>query len=174
MLIRQSSVIAFSGIQGRDSIQIGLGIALVLMGVTKKKTRTFFVTLIVVAGMFHFCTCYLNYQTEWYRQVVFQKRIADVPEIKNGGNYVVTCSQTSTVGDRRFYTWSGNTAAATGRMNTFMLNGQNDMDLLKNEEAMQSILVHYPMYKDYVYNTEIEGNIEYEIKLSNTDTLINC
>lgn len=170
-VVRQYPNIAITGIQGRDSIQMGLGVAMMVIGGANRRIRTGVVSFIVFAGMFHFNTWYMNYQTEWYRQLAYQKKIVEVDDVFEGGNFIVNCSQPSPVADRRFYTWSGNTAAATGRRNVFILNGERDTDILNNSGSMESILSHYPMFSEYEYKQEVTGIIDYQVNISNEDAL---
>ncbi len=171
-VVRQDTHIAFTGIQGRDSIQAGLGLALMLIGGVNKKIRAGVVAFILVAGVFHFNTWYLNYQMEWYRQLFFQNEIEKIEDIKKGGNYLVKCVPESIVGDRRFYTWSGNTSAATGRKNVFALNGNGDKWILSDSKHMKSILSHYPMYTDYIDDHSwIDGEVELSVDMSRKDAL---
>ena len=171
IVVRQNVSLSLTGIQGRDSMQIGIGLALIIYSITTKIFRESLVVCIAVLGFFHFNTWYFNYQTEWYRQLAFQDQIKNVEDIYQGGNYIVNCSQPSPISDRRFYTWSGNTAAATGYRNAFMFNGEKDAVLLENQEAMTSVLSHYPMFSDYNYSTEINGILDFEVDISNADAV---
>ena len=171
IVVRRDLELTLTGIQGRDSMQLGLGLALIFYALTPKKLRNSLVAYILILGIFHFNLWYLNYQGEWYRQLAFQKQIEQVDEIYEGGNYVVKCSEASPILDRRFYTWTGNTVAATGRENVFMLNGNKDIDTLNKQGMMTSILSHYPMFDEYEYNTDIKGTVNYDINITYMDTI---
>lgn len=172
-VIRQNPVIQMVGIAGRDSINIGLGIALLCYGGINRRLHNGFIVFFVLAAFLHLNSYYLSYQTEWYRQLAFQKKVASVEDIQNGGNFIVNCTPKSMVNDRRFYTWSGNTAVATGKRNVFMLNGQKDASILKNATTMNTILSHYPMYKDYRYNhSSIDGTVVYSADISRKKTFL--
>ena len=172
-VIRQKPVIHMVGIAGRDSINIGLGIALICYGGIYRRLHNGFIVFFVLAAFLHLNSYYLGYQTEWYRQLAFQRKIANIADIQNGGNFIVNCTPKSMVNDRRFYTWSGNTAVATGKRNVFMLNGQKDASILKNATTMNTILSHYPMYKDYRYNhSNIDGTVVYSADISRKKTFL--
>ena len=172
-VIRQNPVIHMVGIAGRDSINIGLGIALMCYGGINRRLHNGFIVFFVLAAFLHLNSFYLGYQTEWYRQLAFQKKVASIADIHNGGNFIVNCSPKSMVNDRRFYTWSGNTAVATGKRNVFMLNGQKDASRLKNADTMDLILSHYPMLKDYRFDhSTIDGTIVYSADISRKKTFL--
>ena len=172
VVVRQNPDISMVGIQGRDSMQIGLGIALIIYGALNRRMRIGIITFIVVVGIFHFNSWYLNYQTEWYRQLSFQKEVIEIDAIQSGGNFIVDCKNTSSIGDRRFYTWSGNAVAVTGKRNVFMLNGDNDAAILENKKVMELILTHYPMYRDYTMDhLTIDGKMEFNCEISKHDTI---
>ncbi len=171
VVVRQVPNLQFTGIQGRDSMLLGLGISMIIVGCCHEKIRLFVTIFLVLIGFFHFETWYLNYQREWYIQLAYQNEIANIDDIKKGGNYLVSCEPDSTIGDRRFYTWTGNTVVATGRQNVFMLNGEKDADILSDYNIMNSILTHYPMYSEYLWDHEsIDGKITMhtDITLSKT------
>ena len=160
VVVRQDSSIAMTGIQGRDSMQIGIGIALVFVGGINRKIQEYITLFIVVFGALHFNMCYLTYQSEWYLQLALQNRIVGVESVERGGNFVVYCSQDFGLDDRRLYTWSGLVADATGNRNCFFMDGDKDKYVINNSEIMDSILSHYPMYSEYVYDhTSIDGRI---------------
>lgn len=172
-VIRQNPVIQMVGIAGRDSINIGLGIALMCYGGINRRLYNSFILFFVLAGLLHLNSYYLSYQTEWYRQLAFQRKIANVADIQNGGNFIVNCTPKSMVNDRRFYTWSGNTAVATGKRNVFMLNGTKDASILKNAAAMNMVLSHYPMYKDYRFDhSDVDGTVVYSADISRKKTFL--
>lgn len=172
-VIRQNPVIQMVGIAGRDSINIGLGIALICYGGVNRRLRTGFIVFFVVAAFLHLNSYYLSYQTEWYRQLAFQRKIVNIADIQNGGNFIVNCTPKSMVNDRRFYTWSGNTAVATGKRNVFMLNGQKDASILKKAAVMNMVLSHYPMYKDYRFDhSTVDGTVVYSAEISRSKTVI--
>ena len=172
-VIRQNPVIHMVGIAGRDSINIGLGIALLCYGGINRRLHNGFIVFFVLAAFLHLNSYYLSYQTEWYRQLAFQKKVASIEDIQNGGNFIVNCTPKSMVNDRRFYTWSGNTAVATGKRNVFMLNGTKDASILKNAATMNMVLSHYPMYKDYCFDhSTVDGIVLYSAGLSRKKTFL--
>ena len=168
-VVRGTATLNLLGITGRDSMQLGFGAALMLYSFPVRKLRRPMVIFTAVLAMFHFGNWYLYYQAEWYRELAFQKQIVRIEEIAGGGNYVVNCSQSSAVEDRRFYTWSGNAAAATGRQNLFLFNGPDNAAMLESPERMKTILKEYPMFGDYTYHPEVDGNLNYEIHISPED-----
>ncbi len=168
-VVREVAMLNLTGITGRDSIQLGFGAALMLYSFPIKSLRRPMAIFAAVLAVFHFGNWYLYYQAEWYRELAFQKQIVKIEEIAGGGNYVVNDSQNSAVEERRFYTWSGNAAAATGRQNLFLFNGQDSTGMLENPETMSTILKEYPMFGEYVYHPEMDGKLDFEVHVSMED-----
>jgi hypothetical protein len=170
-VVRQTTDLYHVGIESRDLILTGLGIALMLYGCAGRRIRTAVIVFWCITGFFHFNDMYLNYQKEWYRQLSFQRQIADLDLVPNG-NYIVICDQESEIKDRRYYTWSGNASAATGRRDLFLMSGKKDTDRLGDREKMQSILTHFPMFRDYQYDHDsIDGRLLFSADLTCHDTI---
>lgn len=172
VVIRQRSSIEIVGIQGRDAIQMGLGVAMMVVGGTNRRIRAALTAFILTVGVMHFNIWYLHYQTEWYRQLAYQKQIVNVQELADGGNYMVICQPETVLDDRRFYTWTGNTVAATGRQNVLMLNDEEDVSMLKDSSKMTSILSHYPMFRKYkADHSSVDGSILFSAEITRQETV---
>ena len=169
--VRQKAYLALTGVNGRDSMLLGLGTAMMLFSLPIRSLRRPVAVFAVVLGIFHFGTWYLNYQAEWYRQLAFQNDVAGMEDIAAGGNYVVLVSQDSEVEDRRFYTWSGNAVAATGKQTAFLFNGEGNANMLQDPEKMEYMVTHYPLYRDYVYHPEIDGRLYFNVNVSREDAV---
>lgn len=176
LVVRQGSAIQTTGVGGRDSIQLALGVSVIVVGIIdyikKRNVKMLVLFASVVFGAFHFNIWYLNYQSEWYKQVVFQDGIEETLEISNGGNYLVNVVYPSKVGDSRFYTWTGNTVSVTNNQNVFMMNGESDLYLLNNQEEKNKILTHYPMFNNYRANDNaLSGSVKLDCNISITQTI---
>lgn len=172
-LVRNGAPVDVVGIAGRDSIQIGVGIAIILYYLPKKDLVPYCVSLVACMGIWSFNVHYLDYQAEWYRQIALQQHICSDSDLNlAGGNYVVNLSPKSKVGDTRFYTLSGLYASATQKKDVMLLNGQSDVSILKNHDMLESIKSHYPMYSSYDTNdTQIRGVISFDCVIGYRDVL---
>lgn len=73
--------------------------------------------------------------------------------------------------DRRFYTWTGNAVAATGRQTAFLFNGEGNAEMLKDPEKIEYMVTHYPMFGEYVYHPEIDGRLYFNVNVSREETV---
>lgn len=171
VVVRRNPVLSCSGIDSRDTILAGSGIAMMIYACAGKRLRTGIALFWCAAGLFHFNSMYLKYQTEWYRQLSFQRSIADL-DLAPDGNYIVECAQESEIKDRRHCTWSGNAASVTGRRDLFLMNGKKDTRFLADSDKMRSIMTHYPMYSDYRFtHTDVNGTLHFSAEISSGETM---
>ncbi len=169
--VRQRTYLALTGVNGRDSMLLGVGTAMMLFSLPIRSLRRPLAVFAVILGICHFGNWYMNYQAEWYRQLAFQHDVAGIEDIAVGGNYVVKVSEDSAVEDRRFYTWSGNAAAATGKRTAFLFNGDGNAEMLQKPANIDYVVTHYPMFTDYRYHPEVDGTLYFNVRVSREDTI---
>ena len=125
-----------SGISGRDSILIPVGIAFliysVLTQVLFKRIRNVFFVLFVLLGVAHFNWWYLEYQTDYYYQLAFERKV-DLAYIREHQNFIVINNNPTMICGDRFYTWSNIARRAFGSENHFFMNGIHDLKYLNSD-----------------------------------------
>lgn len=160
--VRVDDHLNINGVSGRDSMQLGLGCAMMLYSVFNKYIRKYTSVAIIAMGMVAFNCQYTLYQADWYRQVAFQIDVQKYDELKEGGNYIIRPDSTSRVGADRYYSWIGNVASVTGEQNIFVVDELFPMAIFSDTESKETLKNHNGVMEDYdVHYERLDGYLDY-------------
>lgn len=87
-----------------------------------------------------------------------------------GGNYVIDLKPSSRIGDTRFYTLTGLVVANSESRDLMLLNGNADIRIINDSKIIDSIVKHYPMFKQYNHrHVSVDGYVQFSLKLGYRD-----
>lgn len=102
--------ISINGIEGRDSLLLGLGFAMLAYGtlnlITKEWVKRICLVFVVVLGMFHFNKWYVTYQETWYESLEFKNAINTETDIIEGSTFLVVTNRDTPCESSRFYCYN--------------------------------------------------------------------
>ena len=131
MIVRKGPISTIY-VEGRDSMLLGIGIALIIYYsvalVLKDKFHVVVYLIAIILGAIHLNKCYFDFQEDFYYQLQFQKEVASNKDIQTGENLLCILEYPSPCS--RFYQLNANSYVATGSLNKFYLQGVKDLKLL--------------------------------------------
>ncbi len=140
IVVRDGNAIKSTGVVGRDAMLAGFGIAISvwafvrLVHFPELLQKVVFISMIVF-GIIHFNKWYLNYQEDWYHQLIFAGEISDNEELADDTTILCDFSNAWPCGGTRFYTLNGMSYLVTGKMDKFYFSSIGDLsDGLKFSE----------------------------------------
>ncbi len=131
-LVRGGNEVDTTGFSGRDSICLGLGIAISLVYLIKivfrKNLVPFILSAFIVLGILHFNTWYIQYQREWYEELELMQEISINGEIQNNNTFWFINRYGKPCGTSRFYNLNANAATVTGEMTRWFVSDLEDLN----------------------------------------------
>ncbi len=128
------SSIDTTGVQGRDSILLSFGIAIVIYALTNycsDNLKNTVCAVLILLGALHFNLWYWEYQKDYYNQLSFEAKI-DLPYIRSHQNFIVINKSRSKIEGDRFYSFSHNARHVfDNKENHVFLCGLSDLAYLK-------------------------------------------
>lgn len=139
--VKRTTAIDNIGIEGRDSVLLGIGVALIIYYFNKifikYKYLNVVVIIMIVLGTIHFNYQYLEWQGSYYQQLQLQNEFKNNDDIKNNNNYLYVSSY-DLIGNR-FYQLNGNAWEIYGDQTRFIMNGISDINYLVGDTREKSI-----------------------------------
>ncbi len=159
IVVRQSAI-SIKGVQGRDSILLGLGIALIGYYSVKLFIKDGFASriclgIIMISGMLYMNRMYLLYQKDWYIQLCLKEEISTNQYIKDNDTFLCIFDNWPPSGGTGFYTVNGISREATGEQTRLFMCGIGELPLGIHYNKW---LLHGYNMDDYDQtNTKIDG-----------------
>lgn len=88
MVVRGSAGFSIAWIDGRDSMQLGIGCAMMIYAIFPRSKEVFFTMTLALLGIFQFNTAYLQYQREWYRELSFKNELISLDDARKIGGAI--------------------------------------------------------------------------------------
>lgn len=163
--------------QGRDSILVPLGLALIAYAILKlipTRIRNFILIPVLVLGVFDFNDLYLEWQKDYYYQLAMENRF-DNEVIRDNDTFFLADLNESEVSSQRFYSLNANSRNVFGDETRLFIPKISNLYLLDDEEALksaaQSLHGAYSM-KDYdPEDPNLDAVIVYSCELSEWETI---
>lgn len=155
-LIRRGSGIGTVGPDGRDSLLLGLGGAILFFELTKmirhKMVQKSLLLLIITLGMVHFNLEYMDWQEAYYQQLEFRDEISENKQIDGDDTFLTIFNQYKIP----IYSWqlNGNAYMVTGEQNRLFLSGIDDIQWFIDLNEDSYFLKGF-MMKDYNLSDKI-------------------
>jgi hypothetical protein len=158
-VVRKSGYVAMSGVRGRDSILLGLGMAIMMYFGFELIFGRFYIIreilciICVMCGILYFNSIYSEYQKDWYHQEAFgQEIITNEYIIANDSFYVIDNTNYRT-GATRTYSLSSYAKSITGQENRCF---SVELDYIFDENYADVTLEGF---RDYVQDGVLDGII---------------
>lgn len=146
-----------TGVSGRSSILVSVGVAVIIYSliiwIPHETFRTGICYILIVCGICHFNNYYLLYQQDYYRQMdlIYELQVHK-EELNDKKNILYITDYEPEIYATRFYTLNSNAAVAFNDQTHFIMNGINDISILRNYEQLNN----------FVYNGDYQMK-EYQI-----------
>lgn len=174
IVIRGTTTVDLVGVPSRDSMLLGLGLAMILyyffMLLFKRPVSRKIVYSIV--GMACTVTCnlhYMNYQRDAYWQEALMQELSQNNQIREATNILFLSDDSSGIYGTRFYSLNGNAFAAYGDQSRLFLNGYSDLSLLKSEKEVLVDSKGYLMNDYDASDNELDGVAVFNCDISYAD-----
>jgi hypothetical protein len=140
VVVRQRRFLELSGIEGKDTILLGIGAALVLhaliMLVIDGAVRKYVLIWLTVFGCLFFNVYYLSYQQDFYRMMGFRYQLSQhQEELEDAQNIVFYTRTLSMVSRDSEYVLNGVSELVFDDQSKLWMNGFDGLNLLSNEGA---------------------------------------
>lgn len=139
-IIVRNGGVATTGLRGRDSMLLGLGMAtMIYYGfqlLFLPRVRYLCYIFVIYIGIFHFNAWYLMYQEDWYRQLQTIYEIRENQEIQDASTILYLTNYGSPVETTYCYTLNGLSYVATGKMDKFILSEISNLQYLDNLDSI--------------------------------------
>lgn len=161
IVIRQAPIY-FKGVMGRDSLLLGLGIALigyynVKLFIKDGIASRICLGIIMISGMLYMNKMYILYQQDWYMQLSLREEISTNQYIKDNDTFLCIFDNWPPSGGTGFYTVNGIGREATGEQTRLFMCGIGQLSLGINYNKW---LLHGYNMNDYdQVDTKIDGVI---------------
>lgn len=159
--IKRNAAVTNIYVEGRDSLLLGIGVAIILYyGIhifLRSKINKVAVIILISVGVIHFNFVYLDWQESYYQQLQLQHAIVESDEIKDNNTFLVMYK--GAMISSAFYQTNGNSWAATGEQTRYYISGTAELSGLIGMNEDTWMLNAYGM-NEYDYRDKtIDGII---------------
>jgi len=173
--VKRNSAIPSTYTDGRDTILLGIGTAILLYyGICilfRGRIRQLILIVFVSLGMIHFNFKYFDWQECYYQQLQIRDEIAENTDILENDTFLVMYGGEPIF--TFFFQTNGNSWAATGEETRFYMNGVNDLTyLVTDNEKTRWILNAFGMNQYEYGDRTIDGIIFVDYDNISRGTLI--
>ena len=133
-------VIVTNGVQGRDSILIPLGIAIMIFSVLSmfnKKVESILSAIIVVLGIFSFNSLYIEWQKDYYYQLSMENLMNNEIIKENDTFFLADLNETKVEG-QRYYSLNTNAYHVFNNQTRIFIPKVSNLYLLKDEKQIKN------------------------------------
>lgn len=160
--VKRNSFIETTGVGGRDSMLLGIGLAILLYygayALLREKIGKVTIIILILLGIVHFNFMYLDWQEDYYQQLQLQQEFVSNDEVKNNDTFLVMYRGQSLV-ENCFYQTNGNSWAVLGDQKRFFMCGVKNMYFLVNENENTLWLLNAYMMNEYDYGDRVIDGI---------------
>ncbi len=179
LVVRNGLTIATSDFQGRDSMVVPMGAAIIfyvlIASIFNDKHRKIILITMLLSGVCYFNFYYLEYQRDYYKNVGFRYQLAMHPEIKELKTIMCDDLTKERINMSRFYTWNKNASIVYGNQTRFFLAGKGDLQrLLPAQKKWLDMFVERPAYAMIQYKYDgngVQAVLEYKFTGDHLDTI---
>ena len=176
VLIREE-IISLNGVQGRDSILVPFGLALLiysLLNFVKSKYKHYLYVVVVALGISSFNMLYLEWQKDYYYQLAMERLFVN-ETIKDNDTFFLADLNESKVKGQRFYSLNANAYNVYNDETRLFIPKVSNLYLLNSESALKhaiEALDYAYMMKDYKPDDRyLDAVIVYNCDLNYLDTI---
>ena len=175
IVIRQD-LIQTIGVKGRDAVLIPLGFALVVYGCMawiKGRCRTLLVGTILALSVFGCNDLYLEWQKDYYAQLVLEEKLKD-PMIAANDTFFLTDLHESKVEGQRYYSLNANAYNVYGETTRLFLPKASNLNLLLSKKALlkaQNLFDQAYLFADYDPDDYcLDAVLDFDCEISDNET----
>lgn len=133
------------GVEGRSSVLIGLGAAIILYAfiswIPYEYLRIFICSVLIICGICHFNRFYLIYQQDYYRQMdLIYELKENYNTLSDKKNVLYLTDYEPEILATRFYSLNSNAMEAFGDQSHFIMNGAGDLLYLENTDLLHEFV----------------------------------
>lgn len=176
MVAKNAYVDSLSGVESRDSMLLGPGLALILfycfnMVWRKEIGRRITVYIII---FFSVLTCnvhYINYQRDayWQEALIYQLSLND--QIREAENILFLSDDDTGIGGTRFYSLNGDATVAYGDQSRLFMYGYSKLSMLQADRSVWVEAGTYLMNDYDINNNKLDGVAVYSCDISHIQCL---
>ena len=176
VVVRHSWRLNNIGVTGRDSVLACFGTAMVIHAMMQlinvRRLSNIALISLVLLGIISMNSLYLDYQTDYYRQLGFQQQMILHDEVQSCNTILYETEDLSDF--TRFYSLNANAEVAFQDQTRFILDGEKDLIFLDNNSSkIVESFIKSPKYHmmDYSYDHSLDAVIVYNCPIKPLDTI---